>query len=261
LTRNIIALQNVLDKFLPFSKGVPAVGRGGICYLTHKGLKPSVDTKYNCFTEFFYNFIFSISLKIFGFHCHFDALIHCPTKNQKRFVFHALYSSICFWLFLITSSTIDFNISKSFFCFKLFSSIIISASHQLLNNSSTTCLEFVDESSLESTKPIILANSFISNFKSFIFFTSSLSFISASKIVVIYEQDFFGFFVMSVNSSKYSLNSLFAVKILASSSLNLYSLRYINLFSIGNFQTELLAFSIKSSSNFIGNRSGSGKYL
>ena len=29
----ITASQNVLDKFLPFSKGVPDEGGGGICYL------------------------------------------------------------------------------------------------------------------------------------------------------------------------------------------------------------------------------------
>ena len=52
---------------------------------------------------------------------------------------------------------------------------------------------------------------------------SSLSFIRANRIVVIYEQDFFGSFVCFTNISKYSLKSLVVVNILASSSASLYS--------------------------------------
>gem|GEM_PF-696058 len=149
----------------------------------------------------------------------------------------------------------------SFFCLRLFSSTITSASHPLLNNSSITCFEFVDDSSSLFTNSITFANSLISNFKSSTHSISSDSLIIASKIVVIYEHDFLGSFVNSTNLSKYSDKSLVTVKILASSIPNLYSQRYFNLFSIGNSGKVALASSIKLSFKSSGNKSGSGKYL
>jgi len=84
-----------------------------------------------------------------------------------------------------TSSTIASKAQVSFFCIRLFSLAIISAFQPLLNNSSITCFEFVDDNSSPFTRSITLANSFISNFKSSTDLISSDSFIKASKIVTI----------------------------------------------------------------------------
>ncbi|MDP2396102.1 MAG: hypothetical protein Q8S84_07290 [bacterium] len=95
-----------------------------------------------------------------------------------------MYSSTCFELVFITSSTIISNAQVSFFCLRLFSSTITSASHQLLNNSSITCFEFKVHNSSLFTNSITLANSFISNFNSSTLFITSDSLIIANNTVV-----------------------------------------------------------------------------
>jgi hypothetical protein len=88
-------------------------------------------------------------------------------------------------LLAIISSTIVSKADRSFFCLSFFESIISSAIHQLLNNSSITNLELVELSSSLFTRLITFANSHTSKFNSEILISSSDSFIKANNIVVI----------------------------------------------------------------------------
>ena len=103
--------------------------------------------KYRKKLPYLESFFLRISVKSFGFHCHFEAFIDWPTKNQKSDSFPQIYSPTCSGCAASTSSAIFSSAPVSLLCFSPSFSTHSRADHHSKTSFSIISFELVDESS------------------------------------------------------------------------------------------------------------------
>ncbi len=106
-----------------------------------------------------------ISVNIFGFPCPFDAFMHCPTKNPKRFTFPDLYSATWEAFSTRTASTMASSAQVSLVCLSQSFVTHSSALPHSKTSFSMTAFEFVEESSSAFTICMTRANSSTGDFR------------------------------------------------------------------------------------------------